>query len=222
MTLQLKQTGQGFTITELIISIGLAGLLSVLMLSVFVYSYGGLLVEQTRANMVLESQLFLRRMTEDVRVANQVLANNTITDDTIAPSVWATSDPANILILTQPASDADRNFIYDSGTGYPYQNEIVYFGDETTMYRRTLKNTLAVGNTAETTCPVGATGCGRDIPLTENLKNMNFVFYDIDNVVTTTIASARAVELTVNLEKKIYGRTIVVQNTTRMTLRNEN
>lgn len=217
---QLKVSGNGFTIIELLISIGLAGIISVLMLTVFIYGYGGLLIQQTRANMVLESQLFLRRMTDDIRVANQVLAANTISDSNGGP--WVTSDPANILILTQPAIDGDKNFIYDTGTGYPYQNEIIYFGSTNAMYRRTLANTLATGNTAQTTCPEGVAGCSLDVKLTDNLKNMNFVFYDIDNIVTTTIANARAVELTVNLEKKIYGRVISAQNTTRMTLRNEN
>lgn len=218
--LKTDKNQSGFTIIELIVSIGLAGLLSVLMLTIFIYSYGGLLIEQSRANIVLESQLFLKRMTEDIRVANQVLSTNTITDANGGP--WVTSDPANILILTQPAVDTDKEFIYDTATGYPYQNEIVYFGSGGSMFRRTLKNESATGNIAQTTCPNGAVGCSRDVPITENLKNMNFVFYDINNTVTTTISDARTVELTVNLEKKIFGRTISTQNTTRMALRNEN
>lgn len=218
-----KETEQnGFTIPELLVAISIGAILSVMMLAVFIYGYGGLLVEQTRASMVLESQLFLRRMTEDIRVANQVLSTNSISDANGPSGGWVTNDPANILIMTQPATDVDDEFIYDTNTGYPYQNEIVYFGSGTEMFRRTLSNGAATGNSALTTCPASVSGCPLDVELTDNLRNMTFVFHDINDAVTTTIADARAVQLTVNLEKRVFGRTISVQNTTRMTLRNEN
>lgn len=212
---------QGFTITELLVAISVGSILSILMISIFIYGYGGLLVEQTRANMVLESQLFLRRITEDIRVANQVLPANTIVDSNDLDG-WTTSDPANILILTQPAIDNGDNFIIDSNTGYPYQNEIIYFGDGQNIYRRTLENTSALGNVASTTCSAGTVGCSPDIKLSEYLKNMTFIFYDTNDTVTTSAPDARSVSLTINLGKNIFGRNILVQNTTRMTLRNEN
>ena len=221
MRTKLPKNQSGFTITELLVAIAVGSVLSVLMISIFIYGYGGLLIEQTRANMVLDSQLFLRRMTEDIRVANQILPTNTIADSNNI-SGWVTSDPANILILTQPAVDSGDNFITDTNTGYPYQNEIVYFGDGENIYRRTLENTSATGNIASTTCPAGTIGCSPDIKLSEYLKNMTFTFYDINNTVTTLIPDARSVSLTINLEKNIFGRNILVQNTTRMTLRNEN
>lgn len=217
----LAKDQNGFTITELLIAVVVAGILSVLMISVFIYSYGSLVVEQTRSSMILESQLFLRKMTEDIRVANEVLATNTITDDNGPGGGWVTSDPANILIMTQPAVDTAGDFIYDDATGYPYQNEIVYFGDGSEMFRRTLKNTLATDNVAITTCPSGTPSCPPDIELSENLKNMTFEFYDIDDNLTTVIADARSVALTVNLEKSVYGNVVDIQNSTRMTLRNE-
>lgn len=212
----------GFTITELLIAISVGTLLSVFMLAVFIYGYGGLVVEQTRASMVLESQLFLKRMTEDVRLANQILPAATLPDANGPSGGWITNDPANILIMTQPATDNTNSFIYDSVTGYPYQNEIVYFSNGGSMYRRTLRNTAATGNSVLTTCPAGTSGCPRDVVLSEYLRNMTFVFRDINDVVTTTAANARSVEITVNLERRVYGRTVTTQNSTRMTLRNEN
>lgn len=212
----------GFTITELLIAISIGAMLSVLMMAVFIYGYGGLIVEQTRASMVLESQLFLKRMTEDIRLANQILPATTLADANGPNGGWITNDPANILIMTQPVTDNNNSFIYDSVSGYPYQNEIVYFSDGSNMYRRTLRNDAATGNSTLTTCPAGVSGCPRDVVLSEYLRNMTFVFRDVNDVVTTTAANARAVELTVNLERRVYGRTIAIQNSTRMTLRNEN
>jgi prepilin-type N-terminal cleavage/methylation domain-containing protein len=212
---------RGFTIVELLVAVSVAGIASVLMISAFVFLYGGLVVEQTRAAMVLESQLYLRRMVEDIRLANEVRQTNQIADANGPSSGWVTSDPANILIVTQPAVDSTNTFVYDNLTGYPFQNEVVYFGNDSTMYRRTLSNPLAADNKANTTCPIGTIGCPADVELSRNLDNMQFEFYDSGDQVTAVPAQARSVELTVNLKKRMYGRDVTVSNTTRVTLRNE-
>jgi prepilin-type N-terminal cleavage/methylation domain-containing protein len=213
---------QGFTIVELLIAVSVAAIASVLIMYAFVFMYGGLLREQARAQMVLESQLFLKRMVDDVRVANQVLTTNTIADSYEPSGGWITSDPANIIIFTQPVTDSSDNFIFDDSTGYPYQNELVYFSENTTMYRRTLANPDPVGNDAITTCPKFTPGCSTDMELTDRLQNMLFVFYDINDELTVVPEEARSVEITVNLFDRVYGQDISITNTTRVTLRNEN
>ncbi len=217
-----KPRDEGFTIVELLLSVSVASIVSVLMVAALVFMYGSLIAEQTRSSMVLESQLFLRRMVEDIRVANEVLVTNTIPDTYDPPGGWLTDDPANILIVTQPAVDVSKDFIYDTDTGYPYQNELIYFGSGSTMYRRTLSNTNATGNAAVTTCPLGTANCPPDVQLTSHLQNLLFTFYDADDEVTADASLARSVELTVNLTRKVYGKDLDVTNTTRMTLRNEN
>jgi prepilin-type N-terminal cleavage/methylation domain-containing protein len=212
----------GFTIVELLIAVSVASIASILILSAFVFMYGSLVREQTRAQMVLESQAFLKRMVDDIRVANQILTTNSLPDAYEPSGGWITSDPANILVLTQPVTDENKDFIFDSTTGYPYQNEIVYFGSGTSMYRRTLANSGATGNVAITTCPANTVGCQGDVKLLDNLQNMLFVFYDINDVVTTTPENARSVELSINLTKRVYGENITISNKTRVTLRNEN
>jgi prepilin-type N-terminal cleavage/methylation domain-containing protein len=213
---------KGFTVVELLIAISVASIASVLMMYAFVFMYGGLLKEQARSQMVLESQVFLRRMVEDVRIANQILTTNSLPDNYEPSNGWITSDPANIIVITQPVIDADKNFIYDGATGYPYQNEIIYHGSESNMFRRTLANGSALNNAANTTCPVGTAACQPDIQLSSRLQNMQFVFYDINDEVTTIPENARSVELTVNLADRIYGQNLEVRNKTRVTLRNEN
>jgi hypothetical protein len=181
-----------------------------------------LLKEQVRSQMVLESQLLLRRMVEDVRIANQISTTNSVSDSYGPSGGWATSDPANILVVAQPAIDIKKDFIYDNSTGYPYQNEIIYYSDGAVMYRRTLANTTAIDNVAITTCPTGLASCPPDIRLTSRLQNMQFVFYDINDEITTSPERARSVELTVNLAGRVYGQDLEIRNKTRVTLRNEN
>jgi prepilin-type N-terminal cleavage/methylation domain-containing protein len=220
--IKLRRKKQGFTIIELLIAVSVASIASILILSAFVFMYGSLLREQSRAQMVLESQVFLKRMVDDIRVANQMLTTNSLADAYDPVGGWVTSDPANILVLTQPATNASKDFIFDSSTGYPYQNEVVYFGSGTSMYRRTLANSNATGNATITTCPANTAGCQGDIKLLDNLQNMLFVFYDVNDAVTTVPENARSVELSVNLTKRVYGESITISNKTRVTLRNEN
>lgn len=212
---------KGFTITELLVAIAVGAIASVLIVTAFIFTYGSVLVEQTRADMVLNSQLFLRRMSDDIRVANEIRATNQISDS-YQSGGWVTSDPANILIFTQPVTDDDDNLVYDDVTGYPYQNEIVYFGDNNKMYRRTLANSLATGNSAVSTCPSGTSGCPQDVELVGYLDNMLFEFYDVDDNVTTDPTQARSMQITINLFRNVYGNDITTTNTTRVTLRNEN
>lgn len=222
MSIRQHNKQRGFTIVELLIAVSVASIASILILSAFVYMYGSLLREQTRAQMVLESQVFLKRMVDDIRVANQMLTTNNLSDAYEPSGGWLTSDPANILVLTQPVTDENKDFIFDTTTGYPYQNEVVYFGSGASMYRRTLANDSAVGNSAITTCPANTVGCQGDVKLLDNLQNMLFIFYDINDVVTTVPENARSVELSINLTKRVYGETITIANKTRVTLRNEN
>jgi prepilin-type N-terminal cleavage/methylation domain-containing protein len=219
---QNNKNQDGFTIVELLIAVSVAAIASILMVSALVFMYGSLLREQTRSSMVLESQVFLRRMVDDIRVSNQILSTNALPDTYAPAGGWVTSDPANTLIMTQPATDSSRDFIFDDTTGYPYQNEIVYFGENNIMHRRSLANSSATGNAALTTCPVGTTGCSPDTQLTSYLQNMFFRFYDINDTLTTVPEEARSVELTVNLTRTVYGQQIDVSNKTRVTLRNEN
>ncbi len=216
-----KSNKKGFTIIELLIAVSVATIAVTLIMYAFVFLYGGLVKEQTRANMVLESQVFLKKMVEDIRVANKILATNTLTDSN-RPSGWTTNDPANILVLTQPVVNSSKDFVFDTATGYPYQNEIIYFGEGGNMYRRTIANLNAAGNSAQSTCPAGTLSCSPDIQLTDDLVNMSFIFYDINDAVTATPENARSVELTVTLKNRVYGQDIIISDKTRVTLRNEN
>jgi prepilin-type N-terminal cleavage/methylation domain-containing protein len=211
---------QGFTITELLLAVAVSAIASLLIMTAFVSTYGSVIAEQTKTNMVLRSQLFLRRMSEDIRLSSAVRSTNVIADAYNATG-WLTSDPANVLIITQPATDASDALIYDSSTGYPYQNEIIYFGDQGTMYRRILADTNATGSVQQTTCPVGTSSCAWDVELVDMLDNMLFEFYDLDNVITTDPTLARSIKVTINLRKRVYGKDITTTNTTRITLRNE-
>jgi prepilin-type N-terminal cleavage/methylation domain-containing protein len=211
----------GLTLVELMVSMTIGSIVVLLVVVLTVNFYGDIYREQVRSEMVIESQLFLRKLVDDIRVSNAVRPTNLLTDSYAPVGGWVTSDPSNILIVTSPAVDVNRDFIYDSDTGYPYQNEIIYFGSGSNMYRRVLNDSAAAGNVALTTCPSGTSGCPADVLLSRNLQNLTFIFYDQDDAQTSDASLARSVSLTVNLTKQVFGKSVTISNTTRTTLRNE-
>lgn len=216
------KTKQGFTIIELMVSVSVSAILAAVMVAISLYFYADILRQQAIAELAVQNQSILRRMVEDIRTADAIHNTNTLADANAPAGGWQTSDPNNVMIISSPASDSNRDIIYNPDDNLPYENELIYYGSGSKLAKRTIKNQLASGNQAVTTCPTSAVTptCPADIQLSSYLDNLVFVFYDSDNAVTTQAASARSVSITLRLKRKIYGRDIVFDNTIRTTLRN--
>lgn len=212
----------GFALIELILAISIAAILTVVMMVVMIYFYGDVLKSQATAELAIESQTVLRRIVEDTRLADAIRSTNQINDPNSPVGGWTTSDPSNVLIVATPATDDTQSILYNPDDAYPYENEVVYFGIGNSMYRRTLKNTDAIGNIAITTCPEDTVtaSCPSDTTLSEYLTNLTFVFYDINNQTTSDATQARSISITINLQRTVYGNQISFNNTVRTTLRN--
>jgi type II secretory pathway pseudopilin PulG len=213
----------GFTITELVLSITIAGILATVLFTATFYYYVNAAQSETATNLALESQNILTQLTEDIRLADSIASTNAISDPHGPGGGWITSDPSNIIIIESPAIDSSRNIIYDNGTGYPYRNEYIYFQSGTTMYKRVLANTSASGNTAKTTCPAASASptCPPDRLFSSNVSNLSFTFYDSSDATTANAGQARSVVLNVNMSKKAFSKNIALNNSTRVTLRNQ-
>jgi len=205
------------TIIETLIAMFIAAIISTLLLTITVTLYGTTLKQQLYAEMILDSQQVLSRMMNDIKFSDKIFSSTTITDPNKVGG-WTTSAPT--LVVGEPAFDKDRNFIYEAATGYPYKNEVIYFLSNSAMYRRTLKNVNAVGNTAVTSCPTSTATCALDIKLASRVASLTFTFYDVNNAITLTPTLARSVQVTIVMSGKVYGQTITLTNTVRGTLRN--
>lgn len=214
----------GFTLTELLVSISLSSIAAFLMITAVIYTYGYMYAEQAKAEMTRNSQVFLSRIAEDLRIGNTVLAAGVLPDTYAPTGGWVTSDPADTLILGVPATDENNEFVIDPNTGDPYQQEIVYFGDDEVMYRRTIvdANSVTDGAVQVPTCPLNTAGCRADSEITKNLDSLLFTFYDINGAQTTDPTQAQSIEVTINLKRGVYGRELNTTNSARMTLRNAN
>ena len=70
----LRQTG--FTILELLISISISSVLILATTTVMVYYYGDILRSQASAELAIESQVVLRKIIEDTRLADSIRTTN--------------------------------------------------------------------------------------------------------------------------------------------------
>jgi hypothetical protein len=215
-------TEKGFTVTELLIASVLGSMLAVTLFSITILFYGGVLRNDVEARLIVESQNILWRVVEDLRISSGVRVSNSIYDANEPVSGWTTSNDDLILIIATPALDSSGNFITDDTTGLPHVNEIIYYADGRSLYKRILAEPAATGNTAVTSCPpaIASPSCPSDRQLTENFKDMNFVFYDQDDIVTTDPTAARSIEILIEMQKQVFGKSLEINNRIRVTMRN--
>jgi hypothetical protein len=121
-----------------------------------------------------------------------------------------------------PAVNAAKDYIIDSATGSPYNNELVYFKSGSILYKRILANPSASGNSLKTTCPAAqvTASCTADRKLITTLDDMVFTLYDQDDVVTSDPLLARSVKIALSLEKKVFGQPLNLSYNIQTTLRN--
>lgn len=218
----LRKSECGMTIAELLVVTAVASLLIVPTVTVVLYFYGDTVTSNLQSRLAVESQNILRSMVEELRVSSGIRSSNTISDPNAPGGGWTTSNASLILIISTPALDTANNFIMDPLSGDPYQNELVYFAVGNTLYKRYLANSSATGNRFKTSCPaaLATASCPPDVEMTPHFEAMNFVFYDQDDIATTTLTDARSIKLLIEMKRRVGGRDIQFDNNIRVTLRN--
>lgn len=222
MSASIKNS-QGFTLTELILSISIIGILSVSMLAIITNYFVIMTRNNLMIDMTVDSQNLLRTTVEALRYGAGVRQNNTIADANEPMGGWNTSNTDFVIIIAVPAQDPSRNYIIDPDTGNPYQNELVYYKSGNQLLRRALAHPSATGNSLKTSCPeaTATTICPADRELIENINTMNFTLYDQDDALTTDPLLARSVKIDLSLSKDTFGDPLTLDNSIRITLRNQ-
>ena len=218
-----KNKNLGFTVPELSISIVAMGILITSLLAFGTYYFANVTRYNAFVQMSVDSQNLLRATVEQLRYGAGVRQAATVSDPNAPVGGWNTSNDDFVIVIAVPAIDSDREYIIDPNTGSPYNNELVYFKNDTNLYRRTLAHPDAVGNTLKTSCPAAqaSESCPPDNKLVENLDSMIFTLYDQDDAVTADPLLARSVKIDLGLAKVTFGNDLTLDNSIRVTLRNQ-
>lgn len=212
----------GISIVELLVVIGVSSVLLVAFMTVSLYMYGDTIRGSVYSQMATESSTILRSVVEELRQSSSIRTSNANPDANAPGGGWTTSNSNLILIISTPALDSSNNFIMNPDTGYPYSNEIIYFASGSNLYKRYLVNASAAGNTRQTTCPQASSSstCPPDVLMSNNFKDMSFIFYNQDDAVTTNIPDARSIKLFIQMQRLTFGKTLQFDNNIRITIRN--
>jgi hypothetical protein len=176
-----------------------------------------------RDSLIKETALSLDLMAKDVRLsANADQANRW--PDTNGPGGnqygWQSNDSA--MVLATAAEDSAHNILFSDSKNYITQkNNIIYFVQNGTLFKRVLAAPVA-GNSAVTTCPpaLASTSCPSDKELLHDVTLFHISYLDGQNQ-SVTPTDARSVEVHVTVSKSVFKKPVTADYTTRMVFRND-
>lgn len=214
---------KGFTIVELTIGILVSSILFIAFLTAITEYFILITRNNDSIEMVNSSQNLLRYTVSTLRVSNGVRQTNSITDANAPTGGWNTSNTDFVIVISTPATDSGHNYIIDSSSGFPYLNEIIYYKNGNSLYRRDLANPGAAGNTLVTTCPPASasSSCPADVDMADYFQTMSFTLYDQNGTVTTDTTQARSIAINLTMQRVVYGKTLSLNNSIRVALRNK-
>ena len=212
----------GYTLPELVFSLFLIGIISISLLSAITYYFAYITRANNFSDMTVDSQNLLRLTAEELRYGAGVRQTNTISDANAPSGGWNTSNTAFVIVIATPAKNSNRDYIIDTATGSPYNNELVYYKSGNKLYRRTLTNPSATGNSLKTSCPPASASpiCPADTQLVEYLNDMVFILFDQDNSQTNDPLLARSIEINLSMLRNSLGGPLTLENNIQVTLRN--
>ncbi len=219
-----KLRGAGFTIVELLIAITVSVVLMLAVMGFMTNEIDQSTVASAQAALLSQAGVGLNRINTDVRLSSNADANNRWPDNYPPTSgnaySWASS--STTLILATAATDIHGNILWQDASEYiPYKNNLIYFVQNGTLYKRTLAAQVT-GNVTLTSCPAAhASGtCPADEIILNNVSSftVNYLDGNGNSVIPT---NARSIDLQVSLASTSFGRPIKATYTTQMVFRDD-
>lgn len=228
----MKSTNQsGSTLIELIVVITVFGLVLALVMTFYAdrvvdswRSYNRVIVQQD-TKQALESIERIAKSAKSVQDINLQL-------DTHRPPPPGWNSGAAVLVLATMATNSSGTIIYVDPLTHntPYTNDTIFYLDANTssLYKRTIANPAASGNTAVTTCSdtsVNVTPCSgepADTKLIDNVAAFGLTYFDSNgvNIPAAPFNGASSVKVTVGQSRTMGGKIVTTTLTSLVKLRN--
>lgn len=215
----IRQTA-GFTLPELIVSMVIMGILSLIMVASVVGWLSQYAVGSTRQTRTADLQASIARLSDDIRQSYGILQTNAATDPNAPASKWTSS--SNQIVLAKTPRNASGTGLYADATTYlGLPDSIVYYLRDNTLYRRTVPANYTGNVTLPilTCTPITGGGCPSDIKVASGVSSLTYTYLDEDGNVTTNPIETRAVTVALQLSSQQSGQTVTVSNSTTVAFR---
>jgi prepilin-type N-terminal cleavage/methylation domain-containing protein len=222
---ELARLGRkGFTLLEVLVATMITSMVLILVVNFMITTFVNNAVDTARADLLREAQLTLDTIGRDIRLSAIADQQNRWPDEN-APDAptdeYSWVSDVDTLVLATAAFDSSNTILFSDSLHYvTNKNNNVFFVSDGVLYKRVLADPVAE-NTADTTCPPDPPdSCPDDIAMVDTVLDFTVRYFDNqDNEVTPT--EARSIELSLDLQKERFGRTIDATYSTRTVFRNE-
>lgn len=220
-----KELGQqGFTLLETLVATVVTSMLMILVVNFMITSFVNNAVDTARADLLREAQLSLDTIGRDIRLSANADQQNRWEDEN-APNAptdelsWVSD--GDTLVLATAALDSSNNILFSDALHYmTHKNNNIYFVSDGVLYKRILADPVA-DNAASTTCPPSPSdSCPDDRAMVDTVLNYTVRYFNNQGEEVPP-TEARSVEMSLDLQKERFGRTIDATYTTRTVFRNE-
>ena len=215
----------GFTLVEALISLIVTTAVVLILTNFMIGGVQQSSIALSRDNMTKETEQSLDLMTNDIRVSANADQNNRWPDANSpggSGNQFGWQSNSTTLILATAAKDKSGNIIFSDPANYiTEKNNIVYFVQNGTLYKRVIANPVS-GNAAVTTCPSSdaSSSCPADKELLHNITAFNITYMNGQNQ-SVSPTDARAIQVHVTVTKDVFKQPVSADYTTRMVFRND-
>lgn len=220
---KLVELGQrGFTLLEVLVATMVTSLVLILVVNFMITTFVTNAVDTARADLLREAQLTLDTIGRDIRLSANADGQNRWEDEN-GPGGnefgWASGE--DTLILATAAFSSGNDILFSDPLHYiTNKNNNIYFVSNGVLYKRVLADPVD-GNTASTTCPPSTDDdCPDDRAMVDTVLDFTVRYFSNEGVEVAP-SEARSIELSLDLQKERFGRTINATFSTRTVFRNE-
>jgi type II secretory pathway component PulJ len=221
----LSSEESGLTIIELLIALVITAFLATIMITFSVDKLEQGTIQSAQYQLLTNAETGLDTVSNDIRIANSADDTNTYQDPNSpgAPTnelSWSSN--STTLVLSVAAENSQHQILFQDPSDYvSYKNNIIYYLNGTTLYRRVLADSIS-GNSAQTSCPPSdaTASCPSDSPVLSNVSSFSIQYYNDQNQQVDP-SDARSIQLSVTLLENKYNQNITTSYTTRMVFRND-
>lgn len=211
-----SDNSKGFTLVELLVSIGITAVLGVVIVAYMTASMTQIAVSGVRSKLSSTLQTALIRVNDDVRNSAGVMPYNFTLDPNAPSSGGEWSSSSTVLVLASNATKTDGTS-YDSAS----YNSVVYYVKDNNLYKRLVAYQDPDNQEQTITCGAATAlgGCPADTVIVSNLASLEFIYYTKTGTVTTDPMVTASVRTNATLQTSQSGRPVSYSDSATMTPR---